>query len=81
VSQNHKLEDDEIKKALVGRTIVSVDIERDDSSWPQGDGDITLILDNGHKVEVASWGYDAWGLDVYFDPPLPARAKREGEGA
>jgi hypothetical protein len=60
---------DEIRAGLVGRTIKAVVIEQDDGSFPQGDGSLTLTLDDGNTVRISPWGYDdAWGTDVYFIP-------------
>lgn len=65
-----ELTPDELRAALVGRQIVDVQVDVDNQSFPQGDGDTTLVLDDGRRVSFASWGYDAWGMGATVDPPL-----------
>jgi hypothetical protein len=58
---------EEIRAGLIGRTIEAVEIEQVEGPFPQGDGDITLTLDDGNIVGISSWGYDASRTDVYFE--------------
>lgn len=67
-----ELSPDELREALVGREVVAVEVDRQERDWPQGDGDTTLILDNGRRVRFGSWGYDAWGMATTVTPPLGA---------
>jgi hypothetical protein len=61
--------DAELRRVLVGRTVVSVEVDHypEDESWPQGDGTTSLTLDNGDRVIFSAWGYDAWGVDVEIE--------------
>lgn len=64
---------EEIRSGLIGRAIVDVKVYPDEADFPQGDGDVSLVLDDGNVVEFRSWGYDAWGVDTVFDEiPTPA---------
>lgn len=65
-----ELSAEELREALVGQRVVEVEVSRDDSDWPQGDGDTTLVLDDGRRVSFAAWGYDSWGLGARVHPPL-----------
>ena len=56
-----ELRPQELERALVGRRIVQVSVHQDTQDFSQGDGDVTLVLDDGRTVDFRSWGYDAWG--------------------
>jgi len=65
MTDNEK-KDHEVAASLVGETIVGVIFGRSspDSSWPQGDPDITLFLSDGRRIRLSGWGYDACGLNI-----------------
>jgi hypothetical protein len=65
-----ELNPEELREALIGRRIVDIEVETDRDTFPQGDGDLTLTLDNGRRVSLRSWGHDAWGMGASIAPPL-----------
>jgi agmatine/peptidylarginine deiminase len=64
-----ELTDQELRAMLVGRTVVAIEIDHVEGDWKQGDGETTLVLDDGRRIQFRSWGYDAWGLNAYTDEP------------
>ncbi len=61
------LTDSELRDALIGRTICGVEVNRPGGSWAFGDGDVSLILDDGRRVEFRSEGHDSCGMDAYCE--------------
>lgn len=53
---------------VVGRRIVSVEREPDIHDKDMGSNPVTIILDDGSKIEFDGWGHDYCGLTTRYAP-------------